>query len=329
MKFKKLIVITSIISLLTSQLAFAGRIGGGRSRGMQRSMPSYSQSNRNYGNYNNNRNSQQNIPNSQPQQNQTLPRNGIGAGSAALMGAAAGAAGGYLLGKNSNNNQNDNNIQNSQSTIESINSNNAVIANKDLTNKSQIPWGTIIILFAILLIGIAFFRKKTATTNFANYTDDRSINNNFQSNHSQYNSSHNKDTNIQQNFVNNANQSEKLADGIEKEFFLRQAKGMFLHIQSMNNKENVNEIAKYFTDDLYQSIKDEIANNDSIADFTNLECSLIDSKIENDGLVASVKFTGMVSDNPNKKAEQFAEIWNFLKKDIKINKWIVAGIQQI
>jgi predicted lipid-binding transport protein (Tim44 family) len=100
----------------------------------------------------------------------------------------------------------------------------------------------------------------------------------------------------QNNFVKD---SAKLIDGIEREFFLRQAKGIFLRIQSMNNKDNVNEIAKYLTPELYQNIKDEINNNEFIADFINL----------------------------NKNTEPFSEIWHFLKKDIAVNKWIVAGIQ--
>lgn len=46
-----------------------------------------------------------------------------------------------------------------------------------------------------------------------------------------------------------------MADGIEVQFFLRQAKGMFLHIQSMNTPENVSEIAKYMTPELYFEMK--------------------------------------------------------------------------
>jgi predicted lipid-binding transport protein (Tim44 family) len=330
MKINKIIII-AIIALLFNQVVYAGRLGGGRSRGMQRSTTSY-QYNKNYTN-NQNRNYQANPVNNNQQNLSGSPqRGGINPGTAALMGAAAGAAGGYMLGKNSANNEANASMPNDQ--IESVNNQNnlsnpmanSMQYNNVAADKNQIPWGIISILLVILLIGVAFFRKKTDISNnqLANNADGK-FNDNL-NNNVNYNNQLNRNMLQQQNdFVK---EPAKLIDGIEREFFLRQAKGMFLHIQSMNNKDNVNEIAKYLTPELYQNIKDEINNNEFIADFINLDCIFIDNKLEADGLIASVRFTGMVSESPNKNPESFSEIWHFLKKDIAVNKWIVAGIQQ-
>jgi predicted lipid-binding transport protein (Tim44 family) len=121
---------------------------------------------------------------------------------------------------------------------------------------------------------------------------------------------------------------ERMPDGVETIYFLRQVKGMFLHIQSMNNAANIDEIAKYMTPDLYKEISNDIINNASIADFSSLDCCLINSETNDNQLVASVKFFGNVSEEPDQPAKPFTEIWNFIKPDITINRWLVAGIQQ-
>ncbi len=208
---------------------------------------------------------------------------------------------------------------------------------KSITN-SQTPWGIIGILAALLILGLMFFRKKS-NPGFPNSNNNYPNNNNFNMQNNQQNDA-NKPNNFQQkmqNMVggnnnqtnkNNIDNNERMADGIENIYFLRQAKGVFLHIQSMNNPDNLTEIAKYLTPALYNEIKDEMANNLTIADFSVLNCSLVSSNIENNQLLASVEFNGMVSENPDEAPKPFNEIWNFIKPDIKNNKWLVAGIQQ-
>ena len=120
----------------------------------------------------------------------------------------------------------------------------------------------------------------------------------------------------------------KMPDGVETIYFLRQAKGMFLHVQSMNSADNVVELEKYMAPELYNSIKNSISDNDVIADFNNLDCQLVNCELENNQLTASVRFFGLVSENPTSPALPFSEIWNFIKPDLSINKWLIAGIQQ-
>jgi predicted lipid-binding transport protein (Tim44 family) len=96
----------------------------------------------------------------------------------------------------------------------------------------------------------------------------------------------------------------------------------------MNNQENVAEVAKYMTPELYQEIREEIMNNNFIADFSNLECQLLNCEMKDNTLIASVRFFGNVSDEPNQSPQPFSEVWNFIKTDLQTGKWLVAGIQQ-
>lgn len=315
---KKLLVILLTGSLLLANNAFAGRFGSGKNSGMQRSTTP-SNTNSGYSSA---------APTGSAGSGQQ--RSGMGAGTAAMLGAAAGAAGGYMMGKSSNNHNAS-----------------GVVTNE---TRSAIPWGTIIILIAILALGLIFFRKKTnpglsSGNPMSNFNSHGSNSFNMPNiNRTPNNIQTNKPTNKPIIRFGSAKdpvpeQLDKLPDGVETIYFLRQAKGMFLHIQSMNNIENLNEIQKYMTPQLFAETRDDIAKNPALADFSNLDCQLIscedikagqteDGQPIEASLVASVKFFGNVSDAPEQEPKQFSEIWNFVKSASSNNKWIVAGITQ-
>lgn len=316
MKTKKILLALITITLLFSQNAFAKRLGGGRSYGMQRRTS--------HNNYNSGRpnNATYNTGSTYAGQNTQQPqRSGMGAGTAAVLGAAAGAAGGYMLGRSSN----------EQHVTASGVQQQPQEYGQTASTASHIPWGLIAVLAIILGFGLMLFRKNKIIPSTQEYSDNQNFNNNiFQSNVSQQNMQQ-----IQPNAqgVNPgqpqmANVMDKMPDGIETIYFLRQVKGMFLHVQSMNNSENVNEIEKYMTPQLYMELKNSVSDNSAIADFNNLDCQLLDCSMENNQLVASVKFTGMVSEDPSSPPVPFNEIWNFIKTDMYSNRWLIAGIQQ-
>lgn len=314
---KKVSVILLLASLLFSESAFAARIGKSRNSGMQRSV--------NTTNTTNNVNTagaagSAGATQAQPQ------RNGMGAG-AVVAGAAAGAVGGYMLGKAMNNNA-------SQSAV----------ANQ--SEGSQIPWGMIAILGALLAIGLTMFKRRTGSPAYSGQSINQSAQQNQNSSNFEIpqvrnsNGAYTPGQYTSNSGANNVGQNnsqqpptrpqiEKLPDGVETQYFLRQAKGMFLHIQSMNTPDNVHEIEKYMTAELYNDIKASITENDYVADFSQLDCSLLDATIENANYIASVLFFGKVSDSPSSPVIDYKEIWHFSKPLNSINgKWIVAGIQQ-
>ncbi|MDD3267511.1 MAG: Tim44-like domain-containing protein [Burkholderiales bacterium] len=314
---KKVSVVLLLASLLFSESAFAARIGKSRNSGMQRSV--------NTTNTTNNVNTagaagSTGAAQAQPQ------RNGVGAGTV-VAGAAAGAIGGYMLGKAMSNN----------------NESQSAAANQN--QGSQIPWGMIAILGALLAIGLMMFRRRAGTPaypgqsinqpnqqnqNNSNFEIPQMRNSNGTYTPGQYTSGGNGQNNPQQaEQVPTRPQIEKLPDGVEAQYFLRQAKGMFLHIQSMNTPDNVHEVEKYMTSDLYNDIKSSITENDYVADFSQLDCSLLDATTEDATYIASVLFFGKVSESPSSPVVDYKEIWHFTKPANSVNgKWIVSGIQQ-
>ena len=328
MKFKCLIILLTITSLFLTEFAQAGRFGGGRSFGMRRNFtsPSY-----NRPQYNHSSPSPQQTAPVQPQRTS----GGIGAGTAAVLGAAAGAAGGYMLGKSSseNNNQNQSNQSNGVNSASQVNSDTqqGSVSNNNGFNANHFPWGIVGILVILLVLGLMVFRKSKpggfgAFQNPSDFNNQNNYNSpTVNSQNVDYNGGNvSRNANIDNNVMN----MEKMPDGVEKLYFLRQVKGIFLHVQSMNNKENLYEIKKYLTPELYQDIQSSINDNDAIADFNNLECQLVNCQVEGNQLFASVQFTGMVSENPQLSAVPFSETWNFVKTDINYGKWLVEAIIQ-
>lgn len=302
----KLGVILISASLIFAENAFAARMGKSRSTGMQRSVSTQ----------------QTTTSRTQPQGGYAQqapvqqPRSGM---SSLLTGLGLGALGGYLMGKSMNS-------HNESATQQSV-----------ASNESGIPWGIIGILGLLLVIGLMIFRRKTAAQSANNSGFgglQPPVNNNFEIPNIRRDNSNPVQTTTTAAGSGVSPQinplQEKMVDGIEVQYFLRQVKGMFLHIQSMNTPENVSEVAKYMTPELYTELQQSISANDFVADFPQLDCLLLESIAENGNFIASVKFFGKVSDSPNTPVTDFAEIWNFIKPASVPNaRWIVAGIQQI
>lgn len=307
-------------TLVAAPLAEAKRAGGGKSHGMSRS----SSTSQSY---------QQPRQATPTQQQTTTPqKSGPGVGSmvaAGVAGAAVGAVAANALADDKNPTATE------QQTAEQA----------QQEEKGGIPsW-----LWVLLAAAIAFFvfrklgaKKKLAANN--PYAPNNGGQNNFgRQTPPQANARQTGDnTNIfgqsvaggaatQAPFggasMSNGNQ---LPDGTEPAAFLRVARQRFNHIQSVNSASNVEEIRRYLTPELFNSMyQDIMANQDQdVAEFSNLNAMVADTATENGQYVVSVRFTGTVSEDLNSLPQPFTEIWHFVKPAGSQQDWVVAGIQQ-
>ena len=307
-------------TLVAAPIAEAKRAGGGKSHGMSRS----SSTSQSY---------QQPRQATPTQQQTTAPqKSGPGVGSmvaAGVAGAAVGAVAANALADDKNPTATE------QQAAEQA----------QQEEKGGIPsW-----LWVLLAAAIAFFvfrklgaKKKLATNN--PYAPNNGGQNNFgRQTPPQANARQTGDnTNIfgqsvaggaatQAPFggasMSNGNQ---LPDGTEPAAFLRVARQRFNHIQSVNSASNVEEIRRYLTPELFNSMyQDIMANQDQdVAEFSNLNAMVADTATENGQYVVSVRFTGTVSEDLNSLPHPFTEIWHFVKPAGSQQDWVVAGIQQ-
>ena len=249
-------------TLVAAPIAEAKRAGGGKSHGMSRS----SSTSQSY---------QQPRQATPTQQQTTAPqKSGPGVGSmvaAGVAGAAVGAVAANALADDKNPTATE------QQAAEQA----------QQEEKGGIPsW-----LWVLLAAAIAFFvfrklgaKKKLATNN--PYAPNNSGQNNFGRPSSPQSTARQSgdNTNIFGQSVPGGaatqapfgaasmNSGNQLPDGTEPAAFLRIARQRFNHIQSVNSASNVEEIRRYLTPELYNSMySDIVANQDQdVAEFSNL-----------------------------------------------------------
>ena len=316
-------------TLALSPLAEAKRMGGGKSYGMSRNNSSASRSN--------------SRPATPPPQQQTAPqRSGPGVGgmvAAGVAGAAIGAVAANAMA--------DNNDPTTTPDPATTNENTNVTSTAQPDQKKGFGWWWIIVsAMAAFFIFRRFSAKKAAANNGTNPfapnnggSQRQSLNSSASaaplSHGSATASTRGTNTNIFGQTVGSApsmggafsNNGNQLADGTEPAAFLRQARAKFLHLQSMNSSSNIEEVRRYFTPDMYSAIREDILSNDDLAEFPNLSAQVLESSQENGQYVASVEFSGTVSESVHAQAVPFTEVWHFVKPQ-NSSEWLVAGIQQ-
>lgn len=301
------------VSLFAANVAEAARLGGGRSAGMQRSQISRSapQPTRQV-------QPQPAAPQQQPAQQPQ--RSGPGWGGVAA-GVAAGAATGYLVSEAMKPNAPAG--QAAPATAQTAPAQPAPVAAQVAPEpkSSGIPWGWILLLAGLGLVGAMLLtrRKPQAVpaygsaggTAFDSQNGERKV---FR---------------VGEGMAPAAVQSGRLPDGTETAAFLRQVRASFQHIQSLNSAEQMEEVRKYLTPALFEELKLEIGSNREVAEFQDLQADLLDASREDGRMVASVRFSGRVSESLNAPAVPFAEVWHFVRPSDSDPRWQLAGIEQV
>lgn len=339
----RLVLCLTLTAVLAAPLAEAARLGKGKSSGMQRSTPTQS--------YN------QQTPAAKPQPLAPAPMapqtarpasSGPGVGGMVAAGVA-GAAAGYMLSEALSDDEKAaadtaaktaEGAANSTATAATTAAPAAATPAPAPTEEGGgFPWGGLILLMLLGGAVMMFMKKKKTASPLSQrplggglapaggvpYGQD------MQRNQPPGSSLFNNTPYAQggggmsaaSNFA-----SGRLPDGTEVPHFLRQAKATFLHVQSMNNPANLDEIRKYLTPQLFDALRADISDNMEPADFPTLNCDFLNAEQENGGYVASVRFHGMVSESVNAPLMPFSETWHYIKSAQTDNKWIVAGIQQ-
>jgi predicted lipid-binding transport protein (Tim44 family) len=118
----------------------------------------------------------------------------------------------------------------------------------------------------------------------------------------------------------------------EDEPFLREAKKHFLRLQDANDRGDINDIREYVTPEMYAEISLQIqerGGKPNKTEVVTLNAEIVEVVTDNDLVIASVRFSGMIREEEGAAAQPFNEIWHIQKSQSQPNaSWFVAGIQQ-
>ncbi len=115
------------------------------------------------------------------------------------------------------------------------------------------------------------------------------------------------------------------------ESFLRSAKTSFIRLQAANDRKDMNDIREYTTPEMFGEISMQMQERDNTPQKTDviaINGILLAVANEGDYAIASVRFTGQLSEN-NGATETVDEVWH-VQKSLRDEKsvWLLAGIQQ-
>jgi predicted lipid-binding transport protein (Tim44 family) len=119
--------------------------------------------------------------------------------------------------------------------------------------------------------------------------------------------------------------------GFPVESFLRSAKIAFIRLQAANDRKDLNDIREYTTPEMFAEISMQLQERDNTPQKTDvlaLNGDLLEVVNEGDLAIASVRFTGQLSEN-NGTPESVDEVWH-VQKNLRDDKsaWLLSGIQQ-
>ncbi|WP_157315303.1 Tim44 domain-containing protein [Chitinibacter sp. GC72] len=302
-----LMVVLMSTTLFTSHIAEAKRVGGGRSAGMQRQA--------------------QPAPQRQAQPQQPAPmapvpvqqkKSSSGMMGGILGGLAVGGLLGYMMGNN---------------------------ASGAAEGDSGIPWGTLLLLGVLTAGGVMLMRRRNSkpAAQAHAYAGVPAMNpanpqpahqpsyqpQAFQSAPNDLSGGFRIGQGAGGAYTAPATPITRLPDGTEAAAFLRQARASFLHIQALNSPDQAEEIRRYMTPDLFEQLKQDIGGNHDVAEFPELNLQIIEAVDEGGRMVASVEFSGRVSESLNAPAVPFKEMWHFVRPMSGDPRWLLAGIQQL
>ncbi len=121
-------------------------------------------------------------------------------------------------------------------------------------------------------------------------------------------------------------------DWFEDEPFLRAAKGHFIRLQEAYDRGDLQDIREYTTPEVFAEIQLQLQERGSAknkTDVLQLNADMLNVVTEDNLVIASVRFSGLIREEEGAAATALNEVWHIQKSATDKNaSWFVAGIQQ-
>ncbi|NML30619.1 Tim44 domain-containing protein [Paraburkholderia antibiotica] len=118
----------------------------------------------------------------------------------------------------------------------------------------------------------------------------------------------------------------------DSEAFLRNAKVYFVRLQAAWDVGNVEDIREFTTPEMFAEVRVDLASRgmqSNQTDVVQLNAEMLGVEERANEYFASVRFSGLIREEPGAAAEPFVEVWNLTKANRTGEGWLLAGIQQV
>ncbi len=121
------------------------------------------------------------------------------------------------------------------------------------------------------------------------------------------------------------------SDSFDEAEFVRHAKLNFLRLQEAHDRQDLTLMRDYLAPEVYREIEADIQSTwgaPQKTEVVTLEAEVIDVATEAASHIVSVRFSGLLREQPDREPETISEIWHLEKPVSGRGGWQVAGIQQ-
>ena len=122
------------------------------------------------------------------------------------------------------------------------------------------------------------------------------------------------------------------SSGFDQEAFVKQAKVQFIRLQAAHDEGNVEDIREFTTPEVFAEIRVQMAERGSEVNHTDvveLNAEVVDVAEEDSRYIVTVRFHGLLREQPGAAPEAFDEMWHLTKSVQGDRGWVIAGIQQV
>ena len=128
---------------------------------------------------------------------------------------------------------------------------------------------------------------------------------------------------------------EALADlpaGFDVDGFVRHAKVYFVRLQAAFDAGDTDDLREFTSPEMFAELKmqiDERQGASNQTDVVSLDARLLGVETVGNDWLASVRFSGLLREQPGAAPEPFDEVWNFARPVEGKGGWVLGGIQQL
>jgi predicted lipid-binding transport protein (Tim44 family) len=120
--------------------------------------------------------------------------------------------------------------------------------------------------------------------------------------------------------------------GFDVDGFVRSAKVNFIRMQTAHDEGNLDDIREFTSPEMFGELKLDIDARGGRRDKTDvvaLNADLLDVSQEAGRYIASVRFHGLLREDPSAAPSSFDEVWHLAKPVDGSRGWVLAGIEQL
>ena len=119
--------------------------------------------------------------------------------------------------------------------------------------------------------------------------------------------------------------------GFDTTGFERAAKLIFIRMQAANDAADLNDLRQFSTPEMFAAFRLDLQDRQSApqrTDVLQVEAHILDVTEEGGQQIVSVRFDGLLREEPHAPATPFDEVWHLVRPKDGSREWAIAGIEQ-